>query len=89
MVSEASRASKPADFRSSRRAESACVICEVDFRAFGLALVRRHLAERCEQRGDRAFFAERRDAHGLKRGFVTGQCDVVEDIGFKFGEVGH
>ena len=40
-----------------------------------LALVRRHAAERLEQRRDRAALAERRDAHGFERGLVGGGGD--------------
>ena len=65
------------------------VLGEVDRGALRLALVRRHLAERGEQRGDRALLAERRDAHGFERGFVAGGGDLGEDFGFECSEVGH
>ena len=92
MVSEASRASSAADFRMSRRAVKRLrdlVLGEVDRRALRLALVRRHLAERREQRGDRALLAERCDAHGFEGGFVAGGGDLGEDFGFELSEVGH
>ena len=50
------------------------------------ALVRRHLAERREQGGDRALLAERGDAHGFQRGSSAPQRSRR---GFKGGEVGH
>jgi len=87
MVSDASRASRLADFSRSRRAGQRLadlVFGEIDCRAFGLAFVRRHLAERRQQRGDRALLAERGDAHGFERGFVTCCRDLAEDLGFKF-----
>ena len=86
MVSEASRASSAADFRMSRRAESAwrdLVLGEIDRGALRLALVRRHLAEGREQRGDRALLAERCDAHGFEGGFVAGGGDIGENLGFE------
>ena len=48
------------------------VLGEVDRRTLCLALVRRHLAEGREQRGDRALLAERCDADGFERGLVAG-----------------
>ena len=52
------------------------VLGEVDRRTLRLALVRRHLAERGEQRGDRALFAERGNAHGFEGGFIAGGGDI-------------
>ena len=52
------------------------VLGEIDRSALRLAFLGRHLAERGEQRGDRAFLAERCDAHGFERGFVAGGCDI-------------
>ena len=92
MVSDASRASSAADFSTSRRAASASrdlVLGEVDRRALRLAFVRRHLAERREQRRDRALLAERCDAHRFEGGFVAGGGDLVEDGLFERCEVGH
>ena len=92
MVSDFSRASSAADFNRSRRAVSAWVtlsLARLIAAPCGLALVRRHLAERRQQRGDRALLAERRDAHGLQRGFVAGGGDLAEDFGFELGKVGH
>ena len=66
-----------------------CILGKVDLRAFGLALVRRHLAERCEQRRDRALLAERCDAHRFQRGFVGSGGDSGEDLGLKIFEIGH
>ena len=65
------------------------VLGEVDRRALRLAFVRRHLAERREQRGDRALLAERCDAHGFEGGFVAGGGDLGEDVRIRVGEVGH
>ena len=65
------------------------VLGEVDGRALRLALVRRHLAERRQQRRDRALLAERRDAHGFERGFIAGGGDLCEDFLFECCEVGH
>ncbi len=62
---------------------------KIDRRTLRLAFVRRHFAERCEQRGDRALLAERGDAHGFKGGFVACGGDLAKDLGFEFSEVGH
>ncbi len=59
------------------------VLGEIDGGALRLAFVRRHLAEGCEQRGDRAFLAERCDAHGFEGCFIAGGGDLAEDLGFK------
>ena len=56
------------------------VLQPVDRRALLLALVRRHRAERLEQRRDRAALAERGDAHGFERGFVAGLVDGAEQF---------
>ena len=65
------------------------VLGEIDLRALRLAFVRRHLAERREQRRDRALLAERRNAHGFERGLVGSGCDVSEDLGLQSFEIGH
>ena len=65
------------------------VLGEVDRRSLRLALVRRHLAEGCEQHRDRALLAERSDADGFEGGFVAGCGDLSEDFLFKRCEVGH
>ena len=65
------------------------VLGEIDRRTLGLAFVRRHLAERRQQRGDRALLAEGSDAHRFQRGFVAGGGDLAEDFGFELSEVGH
>ena len=65
------------------------VLGEIDRGALRLAFVRRHLAERRQQRGDRALLAERCDAHGFEGGFVAGGGDLGEDFGFECCEVGH
>ena len=65
------------------------ILGEIDRRTLGLAFVRRHLAERREQRGDRALLAERCDAHRFDGGFVAGGGDVGENLGFEGSEVGH
>ena len=54
--------------RGDRRGDA--LLQAVDRRALLLALVRRHRAERLEQRRDRAVLAERGDAHRLERGLV-------------------
>ena len=61
----------------------------VDGRTFGLALVRRHRTERLEQRGDRAAFAERGDAHGFERRFILAAAAGCQQFGFKLCDVGH
>ena len=55
----------------------------VDRRAFFLSLLRRHAAERLEQRRDRAALAERRHAHGLDRRLIGGGVYGLDDLGFK------
>ena len=65
------------------------ILGEIDRRALRLAFVRRHLAERRQQRRDRALLAERGDAHGFERGFIAGGGDVGEDRLFEGCEVGH
>ena len=65
------------------------VLGEIDLRAFGLALVRRHLAERRKQRGDRAFLAKCADAHGFERSFIGSRGNLDKNFGFKLGEIRH
>ena len=92
MVSEARRASSAADFRMSRRAVERLrdlVLGEVDRRTLRLALVRRHLAERRQQCGDRALLAERGDAHRFEGGLVAGCSDIGENGLFECCKVGH
>ena len=69
----------------SRRAVSASLTLSLArlIAAPRLALVRRHLAERREQRRDRTLPAERGDAHGFERGFVAGRGDLAEDFDFE------
>jgi hypothetical protein len=64
-------------------------LTEVDRCTLRLAFVGRHLAERCQQRGNRTLLAERRDAHGLKGRFVARGGDQAEDLRFEFCKVGH
>ena len=59
------------------------VLGEIDRRTLGLAFVRRHLAERGQQRGDRTLLAEGADAHGLERGFVAGGGDLGRGFGIR------
>jgi hypothetical protein len=61
----------------------------VDRRAFGAALVRRHAAERLQQRGHRAAFAQRCDPHRFQRCFVAGRGDTAEDFLLQLRQVGH
>ena len=65
------------------------ILQTVDRGALGLALVRRHGAERLEQRRHRAALAERGDAHGFERGFVGSCGDVCQDRLLQRLDVGH
>ena len=47
------------------------ILQRIDGRALRFTLVRRELAERGEQRGNRSLLAERSDARGLERAFVA------------------
>src|SRR5262245_13006665 len=51
----------------------------VDGGALHLALVRRHGAQRLQQRGHRAALAQRRDADGLQRRLIGGGRDGLGD----------
>ena len=73
--------------RVERRVDA--VLEPVDRRALHLALVRRHAAQRLEQRRDRAALAERSDPHGFERGLVGGRGDGGRNLGFQGGNVGH
>ena len=59
------------------------VLGEIDRRTLRLALVRRHLAERRQQCGDRAFLAERADTHRFERGLVGGGGDLGRESGIR------
>src|SRR5204862_4865340 len=61
----------------------------VDRRAFAAALVRRHAAERLEQRRYRAALAQRCNAHGFQCRFVAGGGNAAEDFLFQLRQVGH
>ena len=63
---------------------AAPVLDLVDRLPEGLALFRRHLAERLHQLRDAALFADRTDAHLIERGEVTRRGDVIEEPGFEF-----
>ena len=65
------------------------ILQRIDRRALRFALVRRKLAERGEQRGDRSLLAERGDARRLKRAFVARAVDRGERLPFKGGKVRH
>ena len=65
------------------------VLGKVDRRTLGLALIRRHLAERRQQRGDRALLAERSDAYRFERGLVGRRGDIGENGLFEYCKVGH
>ena len=57
------------------------VLQRVDLGPGRAPLVRRHLAERRQQRGDGAFLAERGDAHGFERRLVRRGGDGGEGFG--------
>ena len=61
----------------------------VDRRAFGAPLVRRHAAERLEQRGHRAAFAQRCDPNRFQRRFVAGRGNAAQDFLLQLRQVGH
>jgi hypothetical protein len=65
------------------------VLGEIDRRTLRLAFVRRHLAERREQRRDRALLAKGCDAHRFDGGFIAGGGDVGENGLFERLKVGH
>ena len=65
------------------------VLEAVDQRPLHAALVRRHRAERLQQRGDRAVAAERGDAHRFQRRLVGGRRDVGQDLLLELSDVGH
>ena len=65
------------------------ILQRIDRRALRLALVRRELAERREQGGDRSLLAERGDARRLERAFVGRALDRGQRFPFEGGEVGH
>ena len=46
-------------------------------------------AQRFQQFADRAFFAQRRHAHGFQRGFVAGGGDLRQNLGLQRSDVGH
>ena len=71
--------------RRDRRRDA--VLEAVDQRAALLALLRRHLAERREQRRDRALLAERSDPHGFERRLVAGGLDHARQLAFEGGNV--
>ena len=61
----------------------------VDERPLLLARLRRHRAQRFQQRGHRAVAAERRHPHGFERGFVLGGRRGGEEFGLERAKVGH
>ena len=61
----------------------------VDRSTARLALFRRHGAERLQELGDRALLAERVDAHGFDRRFVTGSGHFGQQIVFQCFQIGH
>ena len=73
--------------RGDRDAES--VFETVDERPLLLARLRRHRAQRFQQRGHRAVAAERRHPHGFERGFVLGGRRGGEEFGLERAKVGH
>ena len=76
------RAPRPERFRH-------LILERIDRRAMRPALVGRELAERREQRGDRALLAERADANGLERRLVARGLDRGERLVLEGGEIGH
>ena len=95
VTSSASRlscASSAASFkhRPARRERFGHLILQrVDRRALRPALVGRQLAERRQQRRNRALLAERRDAHRFERGLVARALDRGERFVLQGGEIGH
>ena len=65
------------------------ILQRIDGRALRLALVRRELAERREQRGDRSLLAERSDARRLERAFIRRAFNRGQRLPFKGGKVRH
>ena len=65
------------------------ILQRIDRRAARFTLIRRELAERCEQRGDRSLLAERGDARSLERVFVARAVNRRERLPFKGGKVRH
>src|SRR6516165_6999930 len=61
----------------------------VDERPLLLARLRRHRAQRFQQRGHRAVAAERRHPQGFERGFVLGGRRGGEEFGLERAKVGH
>ena len=61
----------------------------VDERTSVLALLRRHFAQRRQQRGDRALLAERGDPRGFECGFVVSRADEPQQFLFKRPDVRH
>ncbi len=78
------------EHRAPRRERfSDLILQRIDGRAVRLALVRRELAERREQRGDRSLLAERGDARRLERAFVRRAFNRGQRLPFKGGKVRH
>jgi hypothetical protein len=65
------------------------ILERIDFRAFALALIGRHFAERRQQSRNRALFTERADADGFQSRFVAGVCYSGEGLRFELGEIVH
>ncbi len=53
------------------------ILQRIDLRAFGLARLGRHFAERRQQRRDRALLAQRGEAHGFELRLVRGCADLA------------
>ena len=73
--------------RRDRRADR--LLEAVDQRALFLALLRRHPAQRRQQRRDRALLAQRRHPHGFERRLVGGHLDHAHQLAFECDNVGH
>ena len=81
---------RPFEHRAARRERFRDLILQrIDGRAALFTLVRRELAERGEQRGNRSLLAERGDARGLERAFIRGALNRGERLPFKDGKVRH
>jgi hypothetical protein len=65
------------------------ILHTVDERTLAFALLRRQSAERFQERGDRAVFAQRRNADHFERGIVSRAGNVGENFVFELRQIGH
>src|SRR5206468_11162236 len=73
--------------RGDRRGDA--ILQPIDQRALLFALLGRHGAERLQQCRYRTTFPERRNAHGLERGFILCASDGAADLLLECGDVAH